>query len=108
MPLVREVSTYFNIDCAKRNRLTTERAGKLVFISQNLKLENIENDTSTATRQIDNKSVANVSSITTALQSESVAIETVNVENDSDMLYESSDEVSFELGDSDSYSESSN
>ncbi|XP_065656505.1 uncharacterized protein LOC136081964 [Hydra vulgaris] len=39
----RSFSTYSNIHSAKRNRLTIERAGKLVFISQNLKLENIEN-----------------------------------------------------------------
>lgn len=34
----RSFSTYANIHTAKRNRLTTSRAGKLVYISQNLKL----------------------------------------------------------------------
>ena len=99
----RSFSTYSNIHCAKRNCLTIERARKLVLILKNLKLEYIKNDTRTTTPQIDNKSVANVSSIATALQSESVLIQTVNIENDIDVLYESSGEVSFELGDSDLY-----
>ena len=34
----RRFSTYGNIHTAKRNRLTTSRAGKLVYISQNLKM----------------------------------------------------------------------
>ena len=35
----RSFSSYANIHSAKRNRLTNERAAKLVFVSQNLKLE---------------------------------------------------------------------
>ena len=37
----RSFSCYANIHNAKRNRLTNERAGKLVFVSQNLRLEAI-------------------------------------------------------------------
>lgn len=35
----RSFSTYGNIHTAKRNRLTMERAGKLTFISHNMKLQ---------------------------------------------------------------------
>lgn len=40
----RSFSTYGNIQTAKRNRLTTKRASKLVFISQNLKLSSAEQE----------------------------------------------------------------
>ena len=39
----RSFSTYGNIHMAKRNRLTTARAGKLVLISQNMKLSSVVN-----------------------------------------------------------------
>ncbi|XP_065658651.1 uncharacterized protein LOC136083173 [Hydra vulgaris] len=101
----RSFSTYSNIHSAKRNRLTTERAGKLVFISQNLKLENIENTsykngTSITTPQINNSSVNKVPS-TSMPWAES---EAVNIESDSDFVYESLDEGSLGREDSDSES----
>jgi len=41
----RTFSSYGNIHTAKRNRLTNDRAGKLVYINHNLRLlkKNIEN-----------------------------------------------------------------
>ncbi|XP_065670247.1 uncharacterized protein LOC136088936 [Hydra vulgaris] len=103
----RSFSTYSDIHSAKRNRLTTERAGKLVFISQNLKLENIENTsykngTSITTPQINNSSVNKVPS-TSMSWAES---EAVNIESDSDFVYESQGEGSLGREDSDSESTS--
>ena len=56
-----------------------------------LKNSSNENDTGSTTPQIDNWNVANAPSTSTPL-SESAAIETVNIESDSDFLYKSSDE----------------
>ncbi|XP_047146123.1 uncharacterized protein LOC124818995 [Hydra vulgaris] len=84
----RSFSTYSNIHSAKRNRLTTVRAGKLVLISQNLKLENIEHQ---------------LSKCTSTPWSES---EAVYIESDSDLVYEPLDEDSLGQEDSDSESTS--
>ena len=39
----RSFSTYGNIHSARRNRLTSERAGKLVYVSQNLRMKKYTN-----------------------------------------------------------------
>lgn len=44
----RSFSTYGNIHSAKRNRLTAERAGKLVYISHNLRLFDSSSDSTKA------------------------------------------------------------
>ena len=105
MQLVREVLALILIFIVRKE---IAKQLKLVFISQKLKLKNIknssnENDTGTATPQIDNWSIANTTSASTP-RSESAAIKTVNIESNSDFLYKSSDESGLRLGDSDSES----
>jgi len=46
----RSFSTYGNIHSAKRNRLTVERAGKLVYVSHNLRLIDCSSDSTKAGR----------------------------------------------------------
>jgi len=64
----RSFSTYANIHTAKRNRLTTSRAGKLVYISQNLKLltPNSKSNTDTSHGHGDRDDVVAPDSVTSA------------------------------------------